>query len=78
MVTKDMEITTCIEVITSMDAWYFCPPSIQWKFPLDTYTSTADSDSMSFFQCVYETTEVRVKKKLCDLEAKLSDLNCQG
>jgi hypothetical protein len=25
------------EVIISMDAWNFCPPSIQWKFTLDAW-----------------------------------------
>jgi hypothetical protein len=37
MVTKDMEILTCIEVIISIDASNFCAPSIQWKFHLDTW-----------------------------------------
>ncbi len=32
-----MEITTCIEVIISIDAWNFCTPSMQWKFSLDTW-----------------------------------------
>jgi hypothetical protein len=37
MVTKDMEITACTEVIISIDDWNFCAPSIQRKFPLDTW-----------------------------------------
>jgi hypothetical protein len=36
MVTNDMEIITCIEVIISIDAWNFCARSIQWKFALNT------------------------------------------
>ncbi len=30
---KDMEITTCIEVIISIDEWNFRAPSMQWKMP---------------------------------------------
>jgi hypothetical protein len=37
MIRNDMEITTCIKMIISIDAWNFCASSIQWKFPIDTW-----------------------------------------
>jgi hypothetical protein len=50
MVTKDMEITTCIEVIISIDAWNFVPLPYSGNLPsIYKNTSMADYDSMSFF-----------------------------
>ncbi len=37
MVTKDMEITTCMEVIIFTDAWDFYAPSTQWTSILGAY-----------------------------------------
>jgi hypothetical protein len=59
MVTKDMEITTCIEVIISIDAWNFCSLSYSGNFlSIDGNTFMAGYDSMSFFCSVIAVTAV--------------------
>ncbi len=58
MVTKDMEITTCIEVIISIDAMNFWAPSMQRS--IHGNTSMADYDSISFFlQCINSVSRMR-------------------
>jgi hypothetical protein len=54
MVTKDMEVTTCIEVIISIDGIFPPLPYTGNFHSIHRNTSMADYDSVSFF-AVYGT-----------------------
>jgi hypothetical protein len=64
MVTKEIEITTYMEVIISIDAWNFAPLPHSGNFlSIHGNTSMSDYDSMSFFcSVVYTFTAFQGKR----------------